>query len=323
MNRTRRGLLLGASAVLLLSCGRDAPEGGRPRIALVVKTLNSPFFIDMQKGAQEAASRLGVELVVQAAEREIDVEKQMQIVENLVQTRVGALCITPSGSREIVPAIQKANAAGIPVVIVDTRVDADAAREAGVRIASFVGSDNYEGGRVAGEHLVEATGGQARVAVLEGIPGHETGDSRLRGFRDAIRDAPGIAIVASQPANWERDLGFNVFQNMLEARPDIDAVFACNDMMALGAVEAIAAAGRTGKIRVFGFDAVEDARQAIESGAMVGSVAQFPEEMGRLAVETAVRLVNGETPPPDQTVRIELVTKTTAAGEAPADRGAR
>jgi ribose transport system substrate-binding protein len=323
MNRTRRGLLLGASFVLLLSCGRDAPQGGRPRVALVVKTLNSPFFIDMQKGAEEAASRLGVELVVQAAEREIDVDKQMQIVENLVQTRVGALCIAPSGSREIVPAIQKANAAGIPVVVVDTRVDADAAREAGVRIASFVGSDNYEGGRVAGEHLVETTGGRARVAVLEGIPGHETGDSRLRGFEDAVRKAPGIAIVASQPANWERDLGFNVFQNMLQARPDIDAVFACNDMMALGAVEAIAAAGRTGKIRVFGFDAVEDARQAIESGAMVGSVAQFPEEMGRLAVETAVKLVNGETPPPDQTVRIELVTKASAAGEAPADRGPR
>jgi ribose transport system substrate-binding protein len=247
----------------------------------------------------------------------------MQIVENLVQTRVGALCIAPSGSREIVPAIQKANAAGIPVVIVDTRVDADAAREAGVRIASFVGSDNHEGGRVAGEHLVEATGGLARIAVLAGIPGHETGDSRLRGFKDAIRDAPGIAIVASQPANWERDLGFNVFQNMLQAHPDIDAVFACNDMMALGAVEAIAAAGRTGKIRVFGFDAVDDARQAIESGAMVGSVAQFPEEMGRLAVETAVRLVNGETPPADQTVRIELVTKTSAAGQAPANRGAR
>jgi ribose transport system substrate-binding protein len=322
MKWTRTTLVFGASAVLALACGRSAPDAAsRPRIAFVLKTLNSPFFMDMQKGAQEAANRLNVDLVVQAAEREVDVDKQMQIIENLVQTRVGALCITPSGSKEIVPAIQKANAAGIPVVIVDTRVDPAAAQEAGVKIASFVGSDNYEGGRLAGEHLVEATGGKAKVAVLEGIPGHETGDSRLRGFKEAIKDAPGVTIVASQPANWERDLGFNVFQNMLQAHPEVDAVFACNDMMALGAVEAIAAAGKTGKIRVFGFDAVDDARQAIDSGAMVGSVAQFPSEMGRLAVESAVKLLKGETPPADQTVRIELVVKQAADAAGPARPG--
>jgi ribose transport system substrate-binding protein len=266
----------------------------------------------MQKGAQEAATRLGVDLVVQAAERETDVDKQMQIVENLIQTKVAALCITPSGSREIVPAIVKANAAGIPVVTVDTRVDVAAAAEAKAKIATFVGSDNYEGGRLSGAHLVSLTGGQARVAVLEGIPGHETGDSRLRGFKDATKGAPGIVIVASQPANWERDLGFNVFQNMLQAHPELDAVFACNDMMALGAIEAIAATGRAGKIRVLGFDAVDDARKAIAAGTMAASVAQFPQEMGRGAVESAVKLLRGEAVPADQGVRIELVTKDNA-----------
>jgi ribose transport system substrate-binding protein len=281
-------------------------------VALVLKTLNNPFFIDMQKGAQEAADRLGIDLVVQAAERETDVDKQMQIVENLIETGVAALCITPSGSREIVPAIVKANAAGIPVVAVDTRVDVAAAAEAKAQIASFVGSDNYEGGRLAGEHLVTLTGGKARVAVLEGIPGHDTGDSRLRGFKDAIKDAPGVAIVASQPANWERDLGFNVFQNMLQAHPELDAVFACNDMMALGAIEAIAAQGRAGKIRVLGFDAVDDARKAIAAGTMAASVAQFPKDMGRSAVESAFKILRGEAVPADQGVRIELVTKENA-----------
>ena len=286
---------------------QQAPAG--PRIALVLKTLNSPFFIDMQKGAQEAAARLKVQLVVQAAEREVDVDKQMQIIENLIQTGIKALCVTPSGSKEIVPAIAKANQAGIPVIIVDTKVDEAAAKEAGIQTATFVGSDNYEGGKVAGQHVVAVTGGKAKVAVLEGIPGHETGDSRLRGFKDAIKGSPGIKIVASQPGNWERDLGFNVFQNMMQAHPEIDTVFACNDMMALGAVEAIAAAGKTGKIRVLGFDAVGDARKAIDAGTMIGSVAQFPSEMGRLAVESAVQVLNGQTPPPDQRVKIELVTK--------------
>ena len=286
--RSRIIALLCCGLAVSLGCNRPpaAKEGetAKPTVALVLKTLNSPFFIDMQRGAQAEADRLGVNLVVQAAEREVDVDKQMQIIENLIQTRVGALAITPSGSKEIVPAIAKANAAGIPVVIVDTRVDPAAAKEAGIKIETFVGSDNYEGGKVAGQHLVEVSGGKAKVALLEGIPGHETGDSRLRGFRDAIKAHPGIQIVASQTANWERDQGFNVFQNMLQAHPEIDTLFACNDMMALGALEAIQAAGRTGKLRVIGFDAVDDARKAMTAGTMVASVAQFPAEMGRLAV---------------------------------------
>jgi ribose transport system substrate-binding protein len=289
--------------------GETAATTGRPRVALVLKTLNSPFFNDMQRGAQEAASRLGIDLVVQAADREIDVERQMQIIENLLQTGVKALCLTPSGSREVVPAVVKANRANIPVVIVDTRLDKAASDEAGAKFVSFIGSDNYEGGRIAAKFIVDATKGKANVAVLEGIPGHETGDSRLRGFKDGIKDSAGIKIVASQPANWERDQGFNVFQNMLQAHPDIDTLFACNDMMALGAVEAIRAAGKTGSIRVVGFDAVEDARKAIKDGAMLGSVAQFPDDMGRLAVENAVHALKGEPVEADAKVRIELITK--------------
>ena len=302
------------AGLALAACTQPAPgqapaAAGKPRVAFVLKTLNNPFFIEMQKGAREAAERLGVELVVQAAERELDVDKQMQIIENLIETRVGALCITPSGSREVVTAIAKANAAKIPVVIVDTRVDPKAAQEAGIRLDGFVGSDNYEGGRVAGEYLLRVTGGKAQVGLLEGIPGHETGDSRLKGFHDAVQGQPGVKVLASQTANWERDQGYNVFQNMLQAHPGIDALFACSDLMALGAIEAIAAAGKTGKVRVIGFDAVDDARKAIAAGTMLASVAQFPSEMGRLAVEDAVALVRGGTPPAERKVRIELVTR--------------
>ena len=303
------------AAIGLASACNRAPASrpdGRLRVALVLKTLNSPFFIEMQRGAEEAARRLDVDLVVQAAEREVDVERQMQIVENLIQTRVSALALTPAGSREAVPAVAKANAAGIPVVIVDTRLDARAATEAGVKLASFVGSDNYRGGQLIGEHLVKASGGRAKVALLEGIPGHETGDSRIRGFRDAIKGSPDVSIVASQTANWEREQGFTVFQNILQAHPELDTVFACNDMMALGAVEAIAAAGRTGRIRVLGFDAVQDARRALLAGTMEATVAQYPDEMGRVAVETAVKVLKGEAVPPDIVVRIGLVTRENA-----------
>jgi ribose transport system substrate-binding protein len=286
--------VLAAATMAGGACNRGAPAaGGKPQIALVLKTLNSPFFIEMQRGAKEAASRLNVDLVVQAAEREVDVDRQMQIV-------------------EAVPFVGKANAAGIPVVIVDTRLDPKAVTDANVRTASFVGSDNYRGGQLIGDYLVKASGGRATVAILEGIPGHETGDSRIRGFKDAIKGSPAISIVASQTANWEREQGFTVFQNILQAHPDLDTVFACNDMMALGAIEAIAAARQTGKVRVLGFDAVSDARRALVDGTMDATVAQYPDEMGRVAVETAVKVLKGEQVRPDVTVRIGLVTKENA-----------
>ncbi len=262
--------LVVATALAAAGCGPrgEAPKAespAAPRVALVLKTLNSPFFI----------------------------------------------------AKEIVPAIAKANQAGIRVVVVDTRVDPQAAKDAGITVDSYIGSDNYEGGKIAGRYLVEATGGKANVGVLEGIPGHETGDQRLRGFKDAVKDAKGVKIVASQTANWERDQGFTVFQNMLEAHPEIDAVFSANDMMALGAVEAVAAKGKTGKIKVVGYDAVEDAKKAIADGTIMGSVAQFPSEMGRVAVETADKLLKGQPVPAEQLVRIDLVTKDKPAGSAP------
>ena len=309
MRKTLTVILL--AAAVSASCNRGATNArsDKPTVALVLKTLNHPFFVDMRRGAQEAADRLGVNLQVQAAEREIDVEKQMQIVENMIQTGIQALVITPSGSREIVPALVKAKNAKVPIIVVDTRVDAKAAADAGVTTETFVGSDNYAGGKLAGEYLVKVTGGRARVGILEGIPGHETGDSRMRGFRDAVKDAAGVTVVASQPANWERDQGFNVFQNMLQAHPDIDSVFACSDLMALGAIEAIRSAGKTGKIKVIGFDALDDAKKAIAAGTMAASVAQFPSEMGRAAVESAVKVIHGEKIPGDIKVKLELVTK--------------
>ena len=303
-------------AAAVAGCGRRSataagPDRGisapRPVIALVVKTLNNPYFIDMQRGAGEAARAAQVDLIVQGAEREIDVERQMEIIENLIQRRVNALIIAPSGSREIVPVIVEANRAGIPVLIVDTRVDAAALQAAGGRTATFIGSDNYEGGRVAGEFLVRRMRGDARVAVLEGIPGHETGDARLRGFRRALESHPGMVIVASQPANWERDQGYNVCQNLLQAHPEMNAVFAANDMMALGAVEAIAAAGRAHRIVVVGFDAVAEARAAVKQGTMAATVAQDPAQMGRLGVETAAKILHGGSAPAEIGVPIQLI----------------
>lgn len=310
MTRKLAYVLVTCALFAVVSCQRgNNAAGDQPTIAFVLKTLNNPFFIDMQKGAEDAAQKLGVKLTVQAAEREVDVEKQMQIIENLIQSKVAALCVTPSGSKEVVPAIVKANKAGIPVLIVDTRVHQETLQAAGGKIAGFVGSDNLEGGRVAGEFVAKKLGGKGKVAILEGIPGHETGDSRLKGFREVIARYQEIQIVSSQTANWERDQGYNVFQNMLQANPDIQALFACSDLMALGALEAIAAAGKTGKIVVVGFDAFSEARDAVNKGTMDATVAQSPYEMGKTAVENAVKVLKGEKIQEDISLGVELVSK--------------
>lgn len=296
--------------IALQGCNREGAGNSDSKvIALVVKTLNNPFFIDMEKGAEEAAAELGVKLIVQAAEREVDVEMQMQIIENLIQRKVAAICVSPSGSREIIPAIIKANKAGIPVLTVDTRIDTTALKEAGGTVVTFIGSDNYQGGVIAGEYILELLNSKGNIAILEGLPGHETGDQRLSGFHAAIDDVEGIEVVTSQTANWERGKGYIVFQNILQAHPEVDALFACNDIMALGAAEAISAVGKTGKIIVVAFDAVEDAKIAILNGQMNASIAQYPSEMGRQAVINAVKVINGEDIPDYIPIKIELITK--------------
>ncbi len=297
----------------LSGCQRGEKQGvDGPSIALVMKTLNNPFFIDMQAGAEKAAKELGVNLIIQAAEREVDVEKQMQIIENLIQRKIDALIVTPSGSKEIVPAVVKANQIGIPVLIVDTRVDENTLNEAGGKTATFIGSDNFEGGKLAGEFITKSLNGKGKVAILEGIPGHETGDSRLKGFHSVVDNEQGIEIVTSQTANWERDQGFNVFQNIMQSHPEVQALFACSDLMALGAIEAIAAAGKAGQITVVGFDAFSEAREAIQKNLMAATIAQHPSEMGRQAIENAYRLINGEKIQEFIPVKIELITKENA-----------
>lgn len=283
---------------------------GNPTVALVVKTLNNPFFNDMQDGAEEMARKLELNLIVQAAEREIDVEQQVQIVENLIQRRVDAILLAPSGSREVIPVISKANQAGIPVIILDTRVDEELLRRDQAEVAAFIGSDNYEGGVIAATYVGEVLNGSGKVAILEGIPGHETADSRQRGFLDGISKFEGVTVVTSQTANWERSLGYNVFENILQSYPDLDAVFAASDLMALGAVEAIASSGRQqGEIVVVGFDAHQEAVEAVRNGSMHATIAQNPREIGQAGVEAASKLLNGEEVSEEITIDIGLVTQ--------------
>ncbi|HSL19323.1 MAG TPA: substrate-binding domain-containing protein [Methylomirabilota bacterium] len=288
----------------------SGPSAQQPTltVAFVPKALNSPFWGQMQEAGEAEAEALGVNLVSLAADRETDVERQYQIIENLIQQRVDAILLAPSGSKELVPAISKANDAGIPVLLLDTRIDEAAAASVGAEVLTYIGSDNFEGGAVAGRYLAAELGGVGEIAVIEGISGHETADQRRLGFLSGIEGSPGLRVVASQTADWERARAYTVAENLLQAHPGLDAVFAANDEMALGALEAIDAAGRISEVAVIGFDAIPDALANIRSGRMLGSVAQFPSEMGRLGVRHAVELLrSGKAPPVEVLTRVELI----------------
>lgn len=270
-------------------------EAGDIKIGLVMKSLSNPFFITMEEAALAKAGEMGVELVSLAPDKETEVEKQVQIVENLIAQNVDAICLVPCGSKELVPAIKKANDANIPVLILDTRVDEDALTDAVAEVTTFIGSDNYLGGRIAAEELAKVLDAGSEVAVLEGIGGHESSENRVGGFRDMVEEAGDLEIVVSQPANWEQEQGYTVMQNMLQANPDIAGVFAANDLMALGAVKAIEDAGKIDVIKVVGFDAQDEAKVAIQEGKMLGSIAQYPDAMAEIGVEKAIAVINGET----------------------------
>ncbi len=317
--RRYRALILGggiAAVMVAAAIGfRTAP--GAPAqartftIAFVPKALNSPFWAEMQQAAEREAAAQGVHLVSLAADRETDVERQHQIIENLIQQRVDAILLSPAGSKELVPAIRKANEAGIPVLILDTRIDRAAAESMGARVLTFIGSDNFEGGAVAGRYLAARLGGRGNVAIIEGISGHETADRRRLGFLNGVETHPGIRVVASQTADWERARAYTVAENLLQAHPDLAAIFAANDEMALGALEAVAAARRLGRVLVVGFDAIPDALANIASGRLSGSVAQFPGEMGRLGVRHAAALLrDGIAPPEEILTRVEMIDRT-------------
>jgi len=296
----------GLVMVLLGSCGRST-QSKTLDITLVAKALDSEWWQRVKAGAEDAAkANPDVRLAVLAPEREVNIDQQVSILEDQVTKRVAALAVAPTGAAEVVPVLDRAHAAGIPVVIFDTDVNWSSK-------VSYVGSDNRRAGQIAGEYIVKLLGGRGKVAVIRGILGVLTHEDRVAGFREAIRNAAGMDCVSVQPANSERALGMSVMENMLTGYPDLRAVFATNDQMALGAVEAIAARNLTGKIAVVGIDATSEAVRAVAAGRLAADVAMYPEALGRSAVEAAIKAVRGEHVEPRIDTGEALVTKENAA----------
>ena len=299
-----------AAAALLVSgagCGRAERAEKEITIALVTKAMDSEFWLAVADGAKAAAAaRPGVRLSIVAPDREINIDQQVSILEDQTRRGVSALVVAPAGSAQVMSALEQAAARKIPVVLIDSDAPFDGK-------VSYVGTDNRKGGALAARRLMEKMGGQGEVALISGVPGNESQDARAQGCIDALAAAPGIKLVAQQPANSERSLGLTVMENILTAHPNLKGVFATNDQMALGAMEALDARGLRGKIAIVGFDATKEAVQATVEGRLAGSVAQNPRAMGQRGVEAALAALDGR--PVDKRIDTgtEMVTAENAA----------
>ena len=293
------------SATMLASCGRSSQTKSLD-ITLVTKALDSEWWQRVKAGAENAAkAHPGVRLAVLAPERELNIDQQVSILEDQITKRVGALAVAPAGAAEVIPVLERAHAVGIPVIIFDTDINWPLK-------VSYVGGNNRRAGQMAGQYIVKLLGGKGKVAVIRGIMGVFTHEERVAGFQDAIRGSAGIDCVAVQPGNSERTLGMSVMENLLTRYPDLRAVFATNDQMALGAVESVAARNLTGKVALVGIDATREAVRAVAAGRLAGDIAMYPERLGGNAVEAAFKAARGEPVEKRIDVGETLVTRENA-----------
>ena len=285
----------GCNAITIDGEGELSGENsGSGAVGFSVSTLNNPFFVSLSEGAKAEAEKQGVKLVVVDAGD--DAAKQTNDIEDLISRNVSVLIVNPVDSDAVAPAVQNAVSKGIKVISVDRVVN-------GVEVDCQIASDNAAGAKMATEYLIELIGEGAKAAELEGVPGASATIDRGAGFHEAADTA--LDVVASQTANFNRAEGMNVMENILQSCPEVKGVFAHNDEMALGAVEAVLASGKD--IKIVGFDATDDAVAAVKSGKMAATVAQKPELMGETAVQTAMKLINGETVEKSLPVEVELI----------------
>ena len=281
--------------LLCVSIGTVVGAAEKKVIGFIPMTMNNEYFVTMVHAATIEAEKQGVDLLVQAGERHGSADEQLRIIEDMITREVDAICVVPSSSTGLISAIKKAQKAGIPVVNLDTRIDPAAVKEAGLKPVPYIGTNNYDGAKMGGQYALDNLKIDGlEVAILTGISGQQNAADRRNGFVDATKGK--VKVVAEQTANWEVEQGFNVFQNILQANPNIGFVFASNDNMGLGAIRACKAAGRK-DIKVLGYDAVSGALQSVKEGEMVGTVAQFPAEMGIQGVQAALKMISGEKVP--------------------------
>ncbi|WP_319783675.1 ribose ABC transporter substrate-binding protein RbsB [Oceanisphaera sp. IT1-181] len=285
-------------SVALLGATMSSGVYAKDTLALVISTLNNPFFVSMKEGAEQKAAELGYNLIVLDSQN--DPSKELSNVEDLSVRGAKVLLINPTDSDAVANAIRLANRAKLPVLTLDRAASRG-------DVTSHIASDNVAGGLMAGDFIAEQVGANAKVIQLEGIAGTSAARERGEGFKQAIAKH-NFELLASQPADFDRTKGLNVMENLLAGNPGVQAVFAQNDEMALGALRALQAANRK-DVLIVGFDGTEDGIKAVQGGRLSATIAQQPNQIGAIAVATADRILKGETVEQHIPVPLQVISK--------------
>jgi len=304
------------AAVLVLGlgagCGPKAPSeaavSGRPRVALIMKSLANEFFLTMENGARahQKAHAAEYELLANGIKDELDIARQIDLVEQMIAQKVSAIVIAPADSKALVAVCKKALDGGIVVVNIDNKFDEAVLAEKAVRLP-FVGPDNRKGARRVGEHLAGRLQTGDKVAIIEGPPNAFNGVQRRLGFADAIQ-AAGLKLASSQSGYWETDKANQVAAAILTEHPDLKAFLCANDSMALGAVAALRAAGKSGQVLVVGYDNISAVQALLKEGKVLATADQHADQIAVYGIEHALDLLRTRSAPADRETPVDLVT---------------
>jgi ribose transport system substrate-binding protein len=256
------------------------------RFVFVVKDMTNPYYWRMRDGATKAAEQYKVELSWLAARENGDIQGEVNIVETQLTLHPDALILVPMNATALVPQIRNANKMKIPVFIPDTRI-----QEGSAEYVSFIGLDEQASAEMMADFLVKHFNGQAKLAILEGFRGSSTAELRLKGFQAVFDKNPGMQVVASVAADWDREKGLSATEDILQAHPDVQCILASNDEMALGAIQAVKTAGLSDKVVVTGDDAIPEALQALKDGSLLATIDGNTDQVGFKAVEAAYNYV--------------------------------
>lgn len=306
-----------AVAACLAACSPSQPREAasrKPRVALIMKSLANEFFVTMAAGAEahQRAHTGEYDLVVNGTKNESDLAQQVSLVEQMAASGVDALVIAPADSRALVPVLKRARQAGIVVVNIDNKLDAATLEQAGVAIP-FVGPDNREGARLVGAEVAKRLRPGDAVAILEGIPTAFNAQQRRLGFEDAMREA-GMKVATVQSGQWEQSVANTVASAILREQPDVKALLASNDSMALGAAAAVRQAGKDGQVLVAGFDNISAIRELLRDGRVVATADQHADQLAVYGIEYALQILRDKTTPADKKTPVDLVTTARVSG---------
>jgi ABC-type sugar transport system substrate-binding protein len=315
----RRTLVLTVVAMLgvaiVAGCGGTGGSGGaqgqggeKPQqVGVILKALDNPFFVAMQEGVQDTAADMDVKADIQAASGASDTSGQAAELDSLAGRGYPCYVVNPISGTNLIQPLARISQQDIPIVNIDLPLSEEAAKSANIDVATYIGSDNVEAGRTAGEHMLQLLDNGAQVALIGGISGDVTSEQRLEGFVQAVEGD--LEIVQRVAGNWNRQRAQTLATDILRANPDLGGFFAANDQMALGIATAVANAGREGEVEVIGVDGIEPALDAIERGDLTATVSQYPYAIGAMGLEACVAAAQGDKLPESAVAPVKLITE--------------